>query len=141
MYFREEIDKMREASFDFGKKPPVDGYTKVTEKSVYTKEKGFGLSEVAEADERKIGEKERILISGSNINSALSSEFRTMQATLNPKTIIKTTPSLKLNLYLEYGLREELKPLARIVSDTSMLSSNVIETSAEKLSRLFFNLL
>lgn len=39
MYFREEIDKMREASFDFGKKPPVDGYTKVTEKSVYTKEK------------------------------------------------------------------------------------------------------
>ena len=58
MYFREEIDKMREASFDFGKKPPVDGYTKVTEKSVYTKEKGFGLSEVAEADERKIGEKE-----------------------------------------------------------------------------------
>ena len=105
MYFREEIDKMKEASFDFGKKPPVDGYTKVTEKSVYTKEKGFGLSEVAEADERKIGEKERILISGSNINSALSSEFRTMQATLNPKTIIKTTPSLKLNLYLEYGLR------------------------------------
>ena len=87
---------------------------------------------------RKIGEKERSLISGSNINSALSSEFRTMQATLNPKTIIKTTPSLKLNLYLEYGLREELKPLARIVSDTSMLSSNVIETSAEKLSRLFF---
>ena len=50
MYFREEIDKMKEASFDFGKKPPVDGYTKVTEKSVYTKEKGFGLSEVAEAD-------------------------------------------------------------------------------------------
>lgn len=49
---------MREASFDFGKKPPVDGYTKVTEKSVYTKEKGFGLSEAAEADERKIGEKE-----------------------------------------------------------------------------------
>ena len=141
MYFREEIDKMKEASFDFGKKPPVDGYTKVTEKSIYTKEKGFGLSEVAEADERKIGEKERILISGSNINSALSREFRTMQATLNPKTIIKTTPSLKLNLYLEYGLREELKPLARIVSDTSMLSSNVIETSAEKLSRLFFNLL
>ena len=35
MYFREEIDKMKEASFDFGKKPPVDGYTKVTEKSVY----------------------------------------------------------------------------------------------------------
>ena len=64
-----------------------------------------------------------------------------MQTTLNPKTIIKTTPSLKLNLYLEYGLREELKPQARIVSDTSMLSSNVIETSAEKLSRLFFNLL
>ena len=49
---------MKEASFDFGKKPPVDGYTKVTEKSIYTKEKGFGLSEVAEADERKIGEKE-----------------------------------------------------------------------------------
>lgn len=41
MYFREEIDKMKEASFDFGKKPPVDGYTKVTEKSVYTKEKWF----------------------------------------------------------------------------------------------------
>ena len=32
---------MKEASFDFGKKPPVDGYTKVTEKSVYTKEKGL----------------------------------------------------------------------------------------------------
>ena len=30
----------------------------MTEKSVYTKEKGFGLSEVTEADERKIGEKE-----------------------------------------------------------------------------------
>ena len=30
---------MKEASFDFGKKPPVDGYTKVTEKSVYTRKK------------------------------------------------------------------------------------------------------
>ena len=47
---------MKEASFDFGKKRPVDGYTKLTEKSGYTKEKGFGLSEVTEADERKNGE-------------------------------------------------------------------------------------
>ena len=30
---------MREASFDFGKKPPVDGYTKVTEKSVTQRKK------------------------------------------------------------------------------------------------------
>ena len=49
---------MKEASFDFGKKPPVDGYTKVTEKTLYSKEKGFGLLKEAEAEERKIGEKE-----------------------------------------------------------------------------------
>ena len=102
---------MREASFDFGKKPPVDGYTKVTEKSVYTKEKGFGLSEVAEADERKIGEKERILISGSNINSALSREFRTMQATLNPKTIIKTFSDTDTSILIDLLLIKPDSPL------------------------------
>ena len=41
---------MKEASFDFGKKPPVDGYTKVTEKTLYSKEKGFGLLKAAEAE-------------------------------------------------------------------------------------------
>ncbi len=49
---------MKEASFDFGKKPPVDGYTKVTGKDIYSKERGWGLQREAEADERKIGEKE-----------------------------------------------------------------------------------
>ena len=36
---------MKEASFDFGKKPPVDGYTKVTEKSIYTKDLDFRKSQ------------------------------------------------------------------------------------------------
>ncbi len=49
---------MREASFDFGKKPPVDGYTKVTEKSVYSEGNGFGLLKETQAEEREIGEKE-----------------------------------------------------------------------------------
>ena len=35
---------MKEAGFDFSKETACDSYTKVTEKSVYTKEKGFGLS-------------------------------------------------------------------------------------------------
>jgi len=42
---------------------------------------------------------------------------------------------------LEYGFLELLKFLARIVSEISILSSRVIETSEEKLSRLFLNLL
>ncbi len=49
---------MKEASFDFGKKPPVEGYTKVTDKSLYSKEKGFGLLKEAKAVERTEGEKE-----------------------------------------------------------------------------------
>lgn len=49
---------MKEASFDFGKKTVMDGYTKVTEKTVYTSELGYGLSEEAQAEERKVGEKE-----------------------------------------------------------------------------------
>lgn len=49
---------MREASFDFGKKPPVDGYTKVVGDTLYSEEKGFGLFKNAEAEERKVGEKE-----------------------------------------------------------------------------------
>lgn len=36
----------------------MDGYTKVTEKTVYTSELGYGLSEEAQAEERKVGEKE-----------------------------------------------------------------------------------
>ncbi len=49
---------MKEASFDFGKKTPIDGYTKVTGKTLYAGGNGFGLSKEAEAEERKIGEKE-----------------------------------------------------------------------------------
>lgn len=49
---------MKEASFDFGKKPVTDGYTKVTEHTVYTDELGYGLESPAEAYEREIGEKE-----------------------------------------------------------------------------------
>ncbi|MCH5211145.1 MAG: hypothetical protein J1F01_09325 [Oscillospiraceae bacterium] len=49
---------IREASFDFGEKPPVDGYTKVNGRTLYSKETGFGLGHEAEAGERKEGEKE-----------------------------------------------------------------------------------
>ena len=49
---------MREASFDFGKKTPVDGYIKITEKTLYSPSQGFGLMNEAQADERKTGEKE-----------------------------------------------------------------------------------
>ena len=47
-----------EASFDFGKKPAVDGYTKVTENTLYTPERGYGLIKEAVAEERQEGEKE-----------------------------------------------------------------------------------
>ncbi len=49
---------MKEASFDFGKNPPADGYMKVNGKCVYTKEQGFGLASIAEAESRDVGEKE-----------------------------------------------------------------------------------
>lgn len=49
---------MREASFDFGKKPVTDGYIKVNETCLYSADKGYGLAKAAEADERTIGEKE-----------------------------------------------------------------------------------
>ena len=86
---------MKEASFDFGKKPPVDGYTKVTEKSVYTKEKGFGLSEVAEADERKIGEKELnrdfLFMGGSHLSWMLKTAnilYAFLRATMLTKAML-----------------------------------------------------
>ncbi len=49
---------MREASFDFGKKPVIDGYTKVTEYTLYTDELGYGLEKSAESAEREKGEVE-----------------------------------------------------------------------------------
>lgn len=49
---------MKEASFDFGKKPVIDGYTKVTEHAIYNEERGFGLERDAAAEERETGEKE-----------------------------------------------------------------------------------
>lgn len=49
---------MREASFDFGKKPAMDGYTKITEHTRYTDELGYGLEGPAQAYERESGEKE-----------------------------------------------------------------------------------
>ncbi|MGN0149199.1 MAG: hypothetical protein ACI4C7_03000, partial [Clostridia bacterium] len=49
---------MREASFDFGKKPVIDGYTKVTEHTLYTDKLGYGIEKQAAAEEREIGEKE-----------------------------------------------------------------------------------
>ncbi len=49
---------MKEASFDFGKKPVIDGYTKVTEHTLYNGERGFGLERNASAEERETGEKE-----------------------------------------------------------------------------------
>jgi fibronectin type 3 domain-containing protein len=49
---------MKEASFDFGKKPVIDGYTKITDKTIYTDKLGYGLAKEAVAEEREIGEKE-----------------------------------------------------------------------------------
>lgn len=49
---------MKEASFDFGKKPAIDGYIKITEHTIYTNELGYGLEKSAAAEERETGEKE-----------------------------------------------------------------------------------
>ncbi len=49
---------MQHISFDFGKKAPIDGFIKIGENSVYDEQKGYGLSETAEAVERKVGAKE-----------------------------------------------------------------------------------
>lgn len=49
---------MKQASFDFGKKPVIDGYTKITDTTLYTDEQGYGLEKTAEAQEREVGEKE-----------------------------------------------------------------------------------
>ena len=48
-----------EASFDFGNKPAADGYKKVTEDTLYTPERGYGLiSKATGGDERSEGEKD-----------------------------------------------------------------------------------
>lgn len=47
-----------EASFDFGNKPAIDGYTKVTDKTLYTPDRGYGLVKETTAVERAVGEKE-----------------------------------------------------------------------------------
>lgn len=49
---------MKDGAFDFGKKPAIDGYIKVTGTTLYDEETGFGMDSEAEAVERKIGEKE-----------------------------------------------------------------------------------
>lgn len=49
---------MREGSFDFGVKPPEEGYIKITGKTLYDDEKGYGLDDYAEGEERKTGDKE-----------------------------------------------------------------------------------
>ena len=49
---------MREVSFDFGKKPPVDGYTKINGQTLYSADKGYGLAHEALHEERGEGEKE-----------------------------------------------------------------------------------
>ena len=49
---------MKEASFDFGKKPVTDGYIKITDKTLYSEENGYGLADEAEAETRDSGEKE-----------------------------------------------------------------------------------
>ncbi len=49
---------MREASFDFGIKPPIDGYIKIHPNTLYENGLGYGLKSIAEGAERKTGEKE-----------------------------------------------------------------------------------
>lgn len=49
---------MREGSFDFGVKPPEEGYIKITGKTLYDEGKGYGLDDYAEGEERKTGDKE-----------------------------------------------------------------------------------
>lgn len=49
---------MKQICFDFGKKPPIDGFVKIKGTDTYDEKKGYGLSETAEACEREIGEKE-----------------------------------------------------------------------------------
>lgn len=49
---------MKEASFDFGKKPKTDGYIKISDRTIYTDGLGYGIAKTAEAYEREIGEKE-----------------------------------------------------------------------------------
>ncbi len=60
---------MRDGSFDFGKKPAVSGYTKVMADTLYSEETGYGIGRIAEAGERKKGEKELLrdfLLMGGN---------------------------------------------------------------------------
>lgn len=49
---------MREAGFDFGKKPVIDGYIKINEDTIYNDELGYGLETKAQAQCRETGEKE-----------------------------------------------------------------------------------
>ncbi|MCD8390516.1 MAG: GDSL family lipase, partial [Firmicutes bacterium] len=45
-------------SFDFGSKPAAEGYIKVTGKTIYNEELGYGLSKKAQAVLRSSGEKD-----------------------------------------------------------------------------------
>ncbi len=53
-----EGKRMKEASFDFGSKPVVDGYTKVTGNSLYSDASGWGLAEKADGEVRETGDME-----------------------------------------------------------------------------------
>ena len=60
---------MRDGSFDFGKKPVTPGYTKIMENTLYNEDAGYGIGHIAEAGERKAGEKELLrdfLLMGGN---------------------------------------------------------------------------
>lgn len=49
---------MVEVGFDFGKKPVIEGYVKVTGETLFKNDAEYGLLRTAEAVEREIGEKE-----------------------------------------------------------------------------------
>ncbi len=56
-------------SFDFGKKPVTDGYTKVLGNTLYDESKGYGIEKLTDAFERGVGEKELLrdgLLFGGN---------------------------------------------------------------------------
>lgn len=60
---------MRDGSFDFGKKPVTPGYTKILGNTLYNDDLGYGIMKLAEAEERKTGEKELLrdfLLMGGN---------------------------------------------------------------------------
>ncbi|MDD6484492.1 MAG: hypothetical protein PUF72_07950 [Clostridiales bacterium] len=49
---------MKNVSFDFGKKPVMDGCIKIGENTLYCEESGYGLAVAAQGIERSLGEKE-----------------------------------------------------------------------------------